>query len=104
MKDFLGFTFGNIHTDMLHLTVVSSGSRYDKNLLPSPTDYKLDIPGGQGEYYFGQLYKEREFTINTAFDNIDANFKNAALSSNTFFESFLIIVCISFDYKNIRSI
>ena len=71
MKDFLGFRFGNIHTDSLHLTVVSSGSRYDKNLLPNPTDYKADVPGGNGQFYFGQLYKEREFTINTAFDNID---------------------------------
>ena len=71
MNDFLGFSFNNIHSQELHLIVISSGSRYDKNLLPNPTNYELDIVGGNGKYYFGQLYKEREFTINTAFDNID---------------------------------
>ena len=48
MKDFLGFRFGNIHSKDLHLLVISSSNRYSKNLLPSPTDYTLDIPGGNG--------------------------------------------------------
>ena len=71
MKDFLGFRFGNIHSKDLHLLVISSSNRYNKNLLPSPTDYILDIPGGDGKYYFGQTYDSREFTINVAFDNLD---------------------------------
>lgn len=71
MKDFLGFRFGNIHSEDLHLKVVSSSNRYDKNLLPSPNDYTLDIPGGNGKYYFGQTYSPREFSINVAFDNLD---------------------------------
>lgn len=71
MKDYCGFRFGNIHSDDLHLTVVSSGSRYNKNLLPSPTDYSDDIPGADGKYYYGQVYGTREFTINVAFDSID---------------------------------
>ena len=71
MKDFLGFRFGNIHSKDLHLLVISSSNRYNKNLLPSPTDYTLDIPGGDGKYYFGQTYDSREFTINVAFDNLD---------------------------------
>jgi hypothetical protein len=53
MKDFLGFRFGNIHSKDLHLLVISSSNRYNKNLLPSPADYTLDIPGGDGKYYFG---------------------------------------------------
>jgi len=53
MKDFRGFKFGNIHTKDLHLEVVSSSSRYTKNLLPEPTDYKMEIPGGNGNYYWG---------------------------------------------------
>jgi hypothetical protein len=48
MRDFLGFRFGNIHSDDLHLKVVSSGDRYDKNLLPEPTNYTQDIPGSNG--------------------------------------------------------
>lgn len=71
MKDFLGFRFGNIHTKDLHLTVVSSGDRYNKNLLPDNTDYTVEVPGGNGKYYFGQTYRTREFTVNVAFDDLD---------------------------------
>lgn len=73
MKDFLGFRFGNIHTEELHLTVVSSGNRYNRNLLPEPTDYTVDIPGANGKYYFGQTYNVREFSVDVAFDNITEN-------------------------------
>lgn len=70
MKDFRGFRFGNIHTQDLHLEVVSSSSRYPKNLLPTSADVTVDVPGGNGQYYFGSTFKPREFKINIAFDNI----------------------------------
>lgn len=71
MGDFTGFRFGNIHTKDLHLTVVSSSSRYNKNLLPAPTDYKDDVPGNNGSYYYGQTFGNRDFTVNVAFDSVD---------------------------------
>ena len=71
MKDFCGFRFGNIHTEDLHLVVVSSGDRYDKNLLPNPTDYTTEITGSDGNYYFGQTYSTREFQVEVAFDSVD---------------------------------
>lgn len=71
MKDFCGFRLGNIHTEDLHLVVVSSGDRYDKNLLPNPTDYTTEITGSDGNYYFGQTYSTREFQIEVAFDSVD---------------------------------
>lgn len=71
MSDFLGFRFGNTHTKDLHLTVVSSSNRYSKNLLPGPTDYTDDVPGGNGKWYYGQLFRTREFTVNVAFDDLD---------------------------------
>lgn len=61
VSDFTSFRFGNIHTEDLHLVVVSSGDRYDKNLLPNPTDYTTEITGSDGNYYFGQTYSTREF-------------------------------------------
>ena len=70
MKDFVGFRFGNIHTKDLNLLVVSSSDRYNKNLLPDPTDYTTDVVGSDGTYYFGQTYDKREFSCNIAFDNI----------------------------------
>ena len=70
MKDFVGFRFGNIHTKDLNLLVVSSSDRYNKNLLPDPTDYTTDVVGSDGTYYFGLTYDKREFSCNIAFDNI----------------------------------
>lgn len=71
MEDFVGFRFGNIHTKDLHLKVVSASNRYQKDLLPSPTDYTVDVPGGDGKYYFGQTFQPREIKVNVAFDNVD---------------------------------
>ena len=71
MSDFKGFRFGNIHIKDLHLTVVSSGDRFNKNLLPDPTDYSVDVPGGNGKYYFGQTHGTRNYPVKTAFDNLD---------------------------------
>ena len=71
MNDFTGFRFNNIHSKDLHLVVVSSGDRYDKNLLPGATDYTQEVPGGNGEYYFGSTFSKREFTIDVAFDSVD---------------------------------
>lgn len=71
MKDFVGFRFGNIHTKDLQLVVVSSGSRYEKNLLPEINNYSTEVPGGNGSYYFGSTFKTRTFTVEVAFDSVD---------------------------------
>lgn len=68
--DYTDFRFGNYYTKDLHLVVVSSSDRYTKNLLPEPTDYTEEVPGSDGTYYFGQLYKDREIDCNVAFDSI----------------------------------
>ena len=68
--DFQGFRFGKIHSSDLNLEVVSTSDRYEPRILPSPTDTAIDIPGADGQYYFGSVYKNREITINVAFDNV----------------------------------
>lgn len=70
MRDFEGFRFGNVHSEDLHLVVVSSGNRFEKNLLPAPTDYTSKVPGGDGSYYFGSNFENREISINVAFDSV----------------------------------
>lgn len=70
MEDFIGFRFGNVHTEDLHLVVVSSGNRYEKNLLPDHSDYHSKITGGDGSYYFGQTFNSRKFSVSVAFDNV----------------------------------
>ena len=72
-KDFQGFRFGKIHTSDLNLEVVSVSNRYEARTLPSPVDTIQDVPGGDGQYYFGSVNKNREITVNVAFDNISEN-------------------------------
>ena len=68
--DFIGFTFDNKHSSELGIVRVSEGSRYDENLLPSIEDKIVRVPGGDGNYYFGSYYTERDFNISIAFDNL----------------------------------
>lgn len=68
--DFRGFRFGNIHSSDLNLEVVSTSNRYEARTLPNPTDTAVDIPGSDGQYLFGSVYKNREITVNVAFDSV----------------------------------
>lgn len=68
--DYRGFKFGNVHSSELHLEVVSTSNRYEARTLPAPTDTAVDIPGSDGQYYFGSVFKNREITVNVAFDNV----------------------------------
>lgn len=70
-EDFTSIRFGIYDLSKLGLIVVSSSNRYNANLLPAPSDTTIDIPGGPaGQYYLGSVYKNREFTVNVAFDSI----------------------------------
>ena len=66
--DYLGFTFNGIHSSELGLVRVSSSNRYDDNLLPTIQDKTVQVPGGDGMYFFGSYYTQRQFTISFAFD------------------------------------
>lgn len=68
--DFRGFRFGKNHTSDMKIEVVSTQDRYKGRVLPSPSDKSEDIPGSDGKYYFGSLYKTREFSCSIAFDNL----------------------------------
>lgn len=70
MADFTSFRFGNFHTKDLNLVVISSGSRYNKNLLPEINNYSTDVVGSDGQYYFGSTFNTQQFTVNVAFDSL----------------------------------
>ena len=70
VEDFLGFRFGKTHTSDLNLKVVSTSNRYEQRILPTPSDTIQDVSGGDGQYYLGSNFKNREFVCNLAFDNV----------------------------------
>ena len=70
MADFTGFKFGNIHSSDLGIIRVSGGDRYDEVLHPEIKDRTTEIPGLNGEYYFGSDFGTRSFDIEIAFDHL----------------------------------
>lgn len=68
--DFLGFQLGNDHSYGLNITRVSTGDRYQDNLLPAFTDATVQVPGGDGTYYWDTYYTSKTFNIDFAFDDL----------------------------------
>ena len=68
--DFIGFSFNEHRSEELGIVRVSDGSRYNEDLVPTTQDKTVQIPGGDGFYYFGSDYTQRQFSINIAFDEL----------------------------------
>lgn len=69
--DFLAFSFNGKHSwDDFGIYRVSDGDRYNENLTPALNDKTAEVSGGDGMYYFGTTYKQREFNISFAFDGL----------------------------------
>ena len=74
--DFIGFSFNGYRSEELGIVRVSDGSRYDEDLLPTSQDKTVQVSGGDGFYYFGSDYTQRQFSINIAFDELtEAQFR-----------------------------
>lgn len=70
LMDFCGFTFNGVHSSALGFVRVSNGSRYSDSLVPDFQDQTVDVPGGNGTYFFDSFYKDKPFSIDIAFDSI----------------------------------
>lgn len=68
--DFIGFSFNEHRSESLGIVRVSDGSRYNEDLVPTAQDKTVQVPGGDGFYYFGSDYTQRQFSINIAFDEL----------------------------------
>ena len=69
--DFIGFTYNGYHSIRdLNIYRTSDGSRYNENLTATMTDKTADVPGGDGQYYFGTQFKNRTFNVSYAFDSL----------------------------------
>ena len=68
--EYIGFTYNNIHSSTLGIARVSGGSRFNENLLPTIQDKTVQVPGGDGTYYFGSYYTQKQFSMSFAFDSL----------------------------------
>lgn len=68
--DFIGFSFNGHRSESLGIVRVSDSSRYNEDLVPTAQDKTVQVPGGDGFYYFGSDYTQRQFSINIAFDEL----------------------------------
>ena len=68
--DYIGFTFGGVHSSELGLMRVSDGSRYNQDLLPPLQDKTAQVNGRDGAVYFGSQYNTRPIKVPVAFDNM----------------------------------
>lgn len=67
---FIGITFDGVHSSTLGLYRVGDGSRYNENLLPVLTDRVAERPNGDGVYFFGSNFQQKNWTLDFAFDNV----------------------------------
>lgn len=69
-EEFTGFEFGGKHSSEFGIYRVSGGDRYDDTLHPEIKDRTTEVPGLNGEYYFGSDFGTRAFDIEIAFDHL----------------------------------
>jgi predicted phage tail component-like protein len=71
--DFLAFSFNGKHSyeDFGLYRTSDGGSTYNNNLFPALTEKTTEVQGGDGLYYFGTQYKQKDFNISIAFDNLN---------------------------------
>lgn len=68
--DYIGFTYNDKHSSDLGIMRVTNGSRFEENLLPTMQDKTVQVPGGDGTYYFGSYYTQKPFNVSFAFDSL----------------------------------
>lgn len=68
--DYIGFSYNGKHSSDLGIIRTSDGSRFNENLLPSMQDKTVQVPGGDGSYFFGTQYTARQFSVPFAFDSL----------------------------------
>ena len=69
--DFIGFTYNGKHSVRdLKIYRTSNGDRYNDDLTASLNDLTADVPGGDGQYYFGTTVKNKTFVIDYAFESL----------------------------------
>ena len=70
--DYIAFSFNDLHSleDFGIYRTSDSNEGYSDGLFPTLTDKTANIPGMDGEYFFGTQHKQKIFNIKFAFDSL----------------------------------
>ena len=68
--DYIGFSFGGVHSSELGIVRISDGSRFEEGLLPNFQDKTATVSGKDGIYYFGSDNQHKEIPLSFAFDHL----------------------------------
>lgn len=68
--DFTGFTFDGVHSSQLGITRVSGGDRYEVRLFAEMNDMTGEVPGLDGNYFFGSNFGTNTMTLQIAYDSM----------------------------------
>ena len=68
--DFLSFSFAGLDSSKLNIVRTSDGDRFDEQIVPEIKDVTVEVPGMDGEYFFGSTYGPRSIDISFAFDSL----------------------------------
>jgi hypothetical protein len=67
--EFIAFSFGDFDSKEIGI-YRTINDRHNIELAPPMNDITADVPGGDGQYYFGTFHKPKVFNIDFAFDNL----------------------------------
>ena len=68
--DFIAFAFGDFDSKSFGIVRTSNGDRYNIHLSAPMNDVTADVPGSDGQYYFGTFHKPKVFDVSFAFDHL----------------------------------
>ena len=68
--EFIAFSFGDFDSKDWGIYRISNGNRYNIDLSPQMNDITADVPGGDGQYFFGTQYKTKNFSVEFVFENL----------------------------------
>lgn len=68
--DFIAFAFGDFESKSGGIIRTSNSDRYNINLSAPMNDMTAEVPGGDGQYYFGTFHKPKVFDVSFAFDHL----------------------------------
>ena len=72
--DFLHFAFGTFNSKSFSnggtIYRISNSNRYNIHLAPPMQDITAEVPGGDGQYYFGTHHKPKVIEVSFAFEGL----------------------------------